>query len=204
MTLASLVLRRRFALVKDILDRLFALLGFLLFLPALVVLAIIIKTTSSGPVFFRQKRVGKGGRIFEIIKLRTMVTDAEQATGPIWAQENDPRITRIGRFLRATHLDEIPQLVNVICGEMSIVGPRPERPVFVEQFRYQIPHYEKRLLVKPGITGLAQICHTYDETMRDVRRKLAYDLMYVRKMCLMVDIAIIVLTLKRLNGRGAR
>ena len=204
MTLASLVLRRRFTFVKEVMDRVLALIGLICFLPVLCVLAVIIKLTSPGPVFFVQQRVGKGGRIFGIVKLRTMVTDAERATGPIWAQENDPRITPIGRFLRRTHLDEVPQLINVIKGEMSLVGPRPERPVFVEQFRYQIPHYEVRLSVKPGITGLAQICHTYDETLKDVRKKLAYDLMYVRKMCLMVDIAILLLTLRRLNGAGAR
>ena len=204
MTLASLVLRKRFALLKEILDRIMAAVGLVVFAPLLAVLAVLIKLTSPGPVFFLQRRVGKDGRLFNIIKLRTMVTDAEQATGPIWAQENDPRITPIGRFLRATHLDEVPQLLNVLKGEMSLVGPRPERPVFVEQFRYQIPHYEKRLSVKPGITGLAQVCHTYDETLRDVRKKLAYDLMYIRKMCLMVDLAIMLLTLRRVTGRGAR
>ena len=204
MTLASLVLRRRFLLVKEVVDRVLALAGLLVFLPVLAILAVLVKLTSPGPAFFIQKRVGKNGRIFGILKLRTMVSDAEQATGPIWAQENDPRITPVGRFLRFTHLDEVPQLLNVLKGEMSLVGPRPERPVFVEQFRDQIPDYAARLRVKPGITGLAQVCHRYDETLRDVKKKLAYDLLYIRKMCLMVDIAILLLTFLRLTGKGAR
>jgi exopolysaccharide biosynthesis polyprenyl glycosylphosphotransferase len=204
MTLASLVLRKRFALVKELADRLLAVVGLLAFLPLLFVLAALIKLTSKGPVFFRQPRVGKNGKIFEIIKLRTMHLDAEQSTGPIWAKPNDPRITPVGRFLRMTHLDEVPQLLNVIKGEMSIVGPRPERPVFVDRFRNQIPYYSERLRVKPGITGLAQVCHKYDETLRDVKRKLAYDLLYIQRMCLMVDLAILFMTVRRLTGKGAR
>ena len=203
MTLASLVLRRKFILVKEVLDRILAVIGLILFLPVLAIVGIIIKMTSPGPVFYVQERVGKGGVPFGIIKLRTMVSDAEGSSGPVWAQANDPRITRFGRFLRASHFDEVPQLVNILRGEMSLVGPRPERPVFVEQFREQIPNYEDRLLVKPGITGMAQVYHHYDETLRDVRRKLAYDLLYVKKMCLMVDIAIIFLTFRRLTGNGA-
>src|SRR5262249_21821148 len=113
-------------------------------------------------------------------------------------------ITWIGRFLRATHLDEVPQLVNVIKGEMSIVGPRPERPVFVEQFRELIPNYAERLRVKPGITGLAQVHHRSYQTLRDVTRKLAYALLYIQRMCLMVDMAILFLTVRRLTGKGAR
>ena len=203
MTLASLVLRKRFLLVKDFLDRLAALVGLVLFLPVLLLCALLIRLESKGPVFYTQRRVGRGGRCFGIIKLRTMVSDAETGTGPIWAQVNDPRVTRVGRFLRTTHLDEVPQLVNVIRGEMSIVGPRPERPVFVEQFREQIPNYEERLKVKPGITGLAQVSTKYDETLRDVKKKLAYDLLYIKRMCLMTDLAIVFLTFRRLTGKGA-
>jgi lipopolysaccharide/colanic/teichoic acid biosynthesis glycosyltransferase len=204
MTLASLVLRKRFALVKELADRLLAVAGLLVFLPFISVLALLIKLTSKGPVFFKQPRVGRNGRIFEIIKLRTMHSDAEQSTGPIWAKPNDPRITPVGKFLRMTHLDEVPQLLNVIKGEMSLVGPRPERPVFVDRFRNQIPYYSERLRVKPGITGLAQVCHKYDETLRDVKRKLAYDLLYIQRMCLMVDLAILFMTVRRLTGKGAR
>jgi exopolysaccharide biosynthesis polyprenyl glycosylphosphotransferase len=204
MTLASLVLRKRFALVKEIVDRLLAVVGLVVFLPLFPLLAVLIKLTSKGPVLFKQKRVGRNGHVFEIIKLRTMVYDAEDATGPIWATANDPRITPVGKFLRMTHLDEVPQLLNVIKGDMSLVGPRPERPVFVDRFRNQIPNYSERLRVKPGITGLAQVCHKYDETLRDVKRKLAYDLLYIQRMCLMVDIAIMFMTVRRLTGKGAR
>jgi exopolysaccharide biosynthesis polyprenyl glycosylphosphotransferase len=204
MTLASLVLRKRFALVKDLADRLIAIVGLLVLLPLFAVLALVIKLTSKGPVFFRQPRVGQNGKVFDIIKLRTMYSDAEQSTGPIWAKPNDPRCTAVGKFLRMTHLDELPQLLNVIKGEMSLVGPRPERPVFVDRFRNQIPFYSERLRVKPGITGLAQVCHKYDETLRDVKRKLAYDLLYIQRMCLMVDLAILFMTVRRLTGKGAR
>jgi lipopolysaccharide/colanic/teichoic acid biosynthesis glycosyltransferase len=199
-----LVLRKRFVLVKEVSDRLLAVLGLLLFLPLFPILAVLIKLTSKGPVLFKQPRVGRDGRVFEIIKLRTMVYDAEESTGPIWAKPNDPRITPVGKFLRMTHLDEVPQLLNVISGEMSLVGPRPERPVFVDRFRNQIPNYSERLRVKPGITGLAQVCHKYDETLRDVKRKVAYDLLYIQRMCLMVDLAIMFMTVRRLTGKGAR
>jgi lipopolysaccharide/colanic/teichoic acid biosynthesis glycosyltransferase len=204
MTLASLVLRKRFILVKEVLDRLAAAAGLVALAPVMAVIAIVIRATSKGPVFYTQTRVGKDGRPFGIFKFRTMILDAEASTGPVWAQENDPRVTRFGRFLRNSHLDEVPQLLNVLRGEMSIVGPRPERPVFVGKFRDQIPSYGERLRVKPGITGLAQVCHKYDETVKDVRRKLAYDLLYIQKMCLMVDVAIVFLTMRRLSGKGAR
>lgn len=204
MTLASLILRKPFGLVKELVDRLLAVIGLVVLLPLLFLVGVAIKMSSRGSVFFRQSRVGKDGVLFNIIKFRTMVQDAESSTGPIWAMANDPRVTRLGRFLRNSHIDEIPQLINVLRGEMSIVGPRPERPVFVEKFRLEIPNYEQRLRVKPGITGLAQVCHKYDETVKDVRRKLAYDLLYIQKMCLMVDMAIVFLTFRCLTGRGAR
>lgn len=204
MPLASLVLRARFDLLKDFLDRFLAGLGLLMLLPVLALLALAIKLGSRGPVFFVQERVGRGGKNFGIIKLRTMVMNAEADTGPIWARVNDPRITRLGRFLRATHLDEAPQLINILRGEMSLVGPRPERPFFVDQFKVQVQDYEKRLDVKPGITGLAQVSGHYDETVRDVERKLRYDLLYIKRMCLMTDVAIIFLTVRCLTGRGTR
>lgn len=204
LTLGTATPRNRFILLKDLADRVIAAAGLLVLLPVLAIVCVIVKFTSRGPVFFRQERVGQNGRHFHILKLRTMVVDAEESTGPIWARDNDPRITRIGRFLRKSHLDEIPQLINVIFGNMSLVGPRPERPVFVEQFKRQIPGYAERLAVKPGITGLAQVYHTYDSTVRDVRKKLAYDLLYIRKMCMMTDIIIIFLTLRCLTGKGAK
>ena len=190
--------------VKDLSDRILGVVGLVILMPLLALLCAIIRLTSRGPVFFRQERVGQNGQTFHILKLRTMVDDAEGATGPIWAQDNDPRVTAFGRFLRMSHLDEIPQLINVVMGKMSIVGPRPERPVFVEQFKRQIPNYEDRLSVKPGITGLAQVYHSYDSTLRDVRKKLAYDLIYIKKMCMMTDIVIIFLTVRCLTGRGAK
>lgn len=191
-------------LFKEVSDRVLALLALIVLLPVLAILALLVKLTSRGPVFFRQQRVGQFGRPFHILKLRTMVLDAESKTGPIWAVDNDPRVTRIGRFLRLSHLDEIPQLINVLIGHMSLVGPRPERPVFVAQFRRQIPNYEDRLLVKPGITGLAQVYHSYDATLRDVRKKLAYDLLYIKRMCMMTDVIILFLTVRCLTGRGAK
>ena len=204
LTLGTATPRQRFMVVKDVTDRVLAAMGLVVLLPLLAVLCVAIRLTSRGPVFFRQERVGQYGRRFHILKLRTMVLDAESATGPVWAQDNDPRVTAFGRFLRMTHFDEIPQLINVLMGHMSLVGPRPERPVFVEQFKQQIPDYEQRLTVKPGITGLAQVYHTYDSTLRDVRKKLAYDLLYIKKMCMMTDLIIIFLTVRCLTGRGAK
>ena len=196
--------KREFIAVKDAVDRVFALVGLVVLLPLLALICVIVKFTSRGPAFHRQLRVGRGGREFSILKLRTMVENAEGATGPVWARDNDPRITPIGRFLRKTHMDEIPQLINVLAGEMSLVGPRPERPIFVERFKSIIPGYEQRLLVKPGITGLAQVYHHYDSTIRDVRKKLAYDLLYIKKMCMMTDVVILFLTIRTLTGRGAK
>jgi len=171
-------------------------------LPVTALLAAIVKMTSEGPAFYKQTRVGKDGKLFDIIKLRTMYVDAEARTGPVWCKDNDPRVTPFGRFLRRTHLDELPQLFNVLKGEMSLVGPRPERPHFVEKLKKEIPHYEDRLRVKPGITGLAQVRHKYDETIEDVKRKVAYDLLYIRRMCLMVDLLILLLTTRKIEVPG--
>lgn len=204
LTLGTATPRRRFIVFKDVLDRVLALIGILALLPILSILCLAVRLGSRGPVFFRQERVGRDGKHFHIVKLRTMVVDAESTTGPVWAQDNDPRVTRIGKFLRMSHLDEIPQLFNVLVGNMSLVGPRPERPMFVAQFKEQIPNYSVRLSVKPGITGLAQVYHTYDSNLRDVRKKLAYDILYIKRMCLMTDLTIIFLTIRCLTGRGAK
>jgi lipopolysaccharide/colanic/teichoic acid biosynthesis glycosyltransferase len=131
-----------------------------------------------------------------MFKLRTMYRDAEHETGPVWSTPADPRVTPIGRLLRSTHLDELPQLLNVVRGEMSLVGPRPERPIFVRRFVRTIPEYVSRLEVRPGMTGLAQIRRGYDRSLRDVRRKLAYDRAYIRRMCWLVDLRILGATLK--------
>ncbi|MGE5482425.1 MAG: sugar transferase [Bacteroidota bacterium] len=167
------------------------LLGSLLAAAALVAtpfIALAIKLTSPGPVFYRQERVGRDGKRFFIYKFRTMVDGAEKLTGPVLATEDDPRITPVGRILRATRLDEIPQVINILKGEMSFVGPRPERPEFVEQFLQQTPDYAYRLKVKPGVTGLAQVRGRYDTS---VTNKLRYDLHYIRNYSLLQDLRIL-------------
>ena len=174
--------------------------------PLLALLALLIRLDSPGSALFRQQRVGRGGRPFELYKLRTMRVDAEAATGPVWAApENDQRVTRVGRVLRKLRLDELPQLVNVFRGEMSFVGPRPERPHFVEQLRKVIPYYDERHNVPPGITGWAQVKFGYGSTIEDSERKLQFELYYIKNMSFFLDLAIILDTLKViLIGRGAR
>ena len=173
--------------------------------PALAVLAALIKLDSKGPVFYSQERVGRGGKPYKIHKLRSMRTDAEADGRPQWAQKKDPRVTRLGNFLRRTRLDEIPQVFAVLRGDMSFVGPRPERPFFVNQLKMQIPFFGLREAVKPGITGWAQIRYPYGATVDDARAKLEYDLYYVEHRSLFLDLAIVFHTVKTvLFGRGAR
>lgn len=183
-------LPRNYLLTKQFFDWIAALFGLVVLAPLMVVLGVLIKLTSPGPVFYRQLRVGYSNRPFLIYKFRTMRADAERG-GAQWACRNDPRVTPFGRFLRRTHLDEIPQLINVLKGEMSLVGPRPERPIFVSQLSQQIDHYPLRLRVKPGITGLAQVSHGYDESIEDVKIKLDYDLRYIRQCGIITDFKII-------------
>ena len=166
-------------------------------------MALLIKLDSPGPVFYVQKRIGRWGREFKVIKFRSMYKDAEKQSGAVWAQKDDPRVTRIGRLLRNNHLDEFPQFFNVLMGQMSMVGPRPERREFVEQFRTQIPLYERRLRIRPGITGWAQVRYKYDETLEDVIDKTKYDLFYIDHISLALDLKIIIATvLKMLSGGG--
>ncbi|MFO7899719.1 MAG: sugar transferase [Planctomycetota bacterium] len=195
--------RRGFREIKRALDLLGAALLLVVLGPVILLFAGLVKLTSDGPAFFSQVRVGKDGKLFRIIKLRTMRANAENATGPVWARKRDHRITRLGRFLRKTHIDEFPQLINVIRGDMSLVGPRPERPFFVNRFRREIPNYEQRLAVKPGITGLAQVRYKYDESLADVRNKLTYDLVYVKRMSWRMDARILVWTFGAVSGRNA-
>lgn len=197
--------QKSFKKFKRASDYFLSILGLLIASPLLIFAAILIKFTSRGPVIYKQDRVGKKGDVFQIYKLRTMCVDAEKGIGAIWAKKNDPRITSVGRILRKTHIDEIPQLFNVIKGQMSIVGPRPERPEMVRDFKTLILDYEKRLQVEPGITGLAQVWHKYDETIEDVKKKIKYDVLYIKRMCLWVDLRIMARTFTVvLTGRGAR
>ena len=199
------ILRRTYALAKRALDIFISIISLILLFPLIAVTAIVIKLTSKGPIFFRQIRVGKNGELFDIYKFRTMKVDAERETGPIWATLNDTRLIPIGNLLRKTHIDEIPQFINVLKGEMSVIGPRPERPVFVQQFKNTIIDYEKRLEVKPGITGLAQVWHKYYESIEDVRKKIKYDLLYIKKICFWTDFRILLRTVKVvITGEGAR
>jgi sugar transferase (PEP-CTERM system associated) len=174
-------------------------------LPVMLMVALLVKLSSPGPVLFRQKRVGMNGEPFVLYKFRSMYKDAEAETGAVWAMKDDPRITGVGRWLRRIRLDELPQLFNVIRGEMSIVGPRPERPEFVSVLQDKIPYYRQRLCVKPGVTGWAQINHKYGDTVEDAIAKLEYDLYYIKNLAPSLDAYIVFSTLKTvLLGRGAQ
>jgi len=167
--------------------------------------ALLIKFTSPGPVLYRQKRVGEGNGEFTLMKFRTMCNDAEKETGAVWASENDARITRIGSFLRKSRIDEIPQLFNVLKGEMSFIGPRPERREFVEQLAEKIPYYGKRHFIKPGVTGWAQVRYPYGASENDALEKLRYDLYYIKNYSITLDLIIVLETVKVvLFGRGGR
>ncbi|MBI5267331.1 MAG: sugar transferase [candidate division Zixibacteria bacterium] len=219
-------------IVKRTIDILGAGVGIILTAPIMLLLAVLVKLDSCGPVFYTQTRVGmnrrKGdrrlgravsadnarrrerrredvlGRPFSILKFRTMVVDAERGSGPVWASKNDPRVTRLGRILRKTRMDEIPQFFSVLKGDMSLVGPRPERPTFVADLSTQIDNYTSRLQVKPGITGLAQIENGYDSSLQSVTRKVQYDLEYIRRWSVLSDIRILAKTVVVvLTGKGA-
>lgn len=225
--LLAATLRRFFRQIKRGLDIAMALVGLVMSLPLWGVIALLIKLSSRGPVFFKQERIGEDkrfsqrrvnqrkisdrrrkeafGKAFFMYKFRTMCVDAEKNSGAVWAKDNDPRITSLGRILRKTHLDELPQLLNVLKGEMSIIGPRPERQEIAECLSKEIKKYRKRLRAKPGITGLAQVRQHYDESLADVKKKVHYDLLYIRKMCLLMDLRIIWGTcIVMLTGKGAR
>jgi exopolysaccharide biosynthesis polyprenyl glycosylphosphotransferase len=193
------------AVIKRALDLACGLVGLLLSGPAMALIAIAIRLDSKGPAIFRQIRVGLRGKPFELLKFRSMRVDAEVANGAQWAQEKDPRVTRLGGFLRRYRLDELPQFLNVIRGEMSFVGPRPERPVFVEQLRQKISYYDERHSVRPGLTGWAQVQYRYGASVEDTARKLEYDLFYLKNMSILFDCAIILKTIRIvLTGFGGR
>ena len=192
-------------ITKRILDVVISSLAVLISVPLFLVIAPLIRWNSPGPVFFRQERVGEDGKTFPLLKFRSMRVDAEADTGPVWAQHQDDRTTAVGRFLRKSRMDELPQIVNVLKGDMSFVGPRPERPFFVEQLHKEIPYYSLRQEVKPGITGWAQIKYPYGATKKDALEKLQYDLFYIKHLSLWLDLAIIFETIKVvLLGRGSR
>ena len=193
--------------MKRAFDLCAAVCGLILSLPLTIVSALVLKLESPrDPVLYHQERVGLNGEIFTIHKFRTMRSDAEAATGPVWsAGDHDPRITRVGRFMRKTRLDEIPQLWNVLRGDMSLIGPRPERPAFVEQLTQQIPFYGQRHVVKPGVTGWAQVRYSYGASVEDAIEKMQYDLYYVKHMSLMFDLMIALETIKTVVlRRGAK
>ena len=183
-------------LVKRTLDIGLALIGLALALPIMAAVAIAVKCSSRGPAFYHQGRVGQYGRVFVLHKFRSMRADAEKDTGAVWAQAGDNRVTSVGRMLRRTRLDELPQLWNVLCGHMSFVGPRPERPEFVSSLTRQIPYYGQRHTVRPGLTGWAQVRYTYGASIEDALEKLQYDLFYIKNRTLAFDLFIIAKTLK--------
>jgi sugar transferase (PEP-CTERM system associated) len=184
-----------FPVVKRAVDIVAAAVGLLLTAPILLIVAALVKLSSRGPALYHQERVGKDGRTFTIHKFRSMRVDAEK-NGAVWAKANDDRIFPFGRIMRKTRLDEIPQLFNVLKGDMSLVGPRPERPVFVEQLTEQIPFYGQRHIVKPGITGWAQVRYTYGASVEEAMQKLQYDLFYIKNQSLALDLYVILKTIK--------
>jgi sugar transferase (PEP-CTERM system associated) len=198
-------LSRFLVIYKRLASIVVSIVGLVLTLPLLPFIVLAIKLTSPGRLLYHQKRVGKDGTIFYCHKFRTMRADAEADTGPTWTDDEDPRITPVGRFLRTTRFDEIPQLWNVLKGEMSLIGPRPERPEFIEWLKQEIPYYNLRHTVRPGITGWAQIRYKYGSSVEDAREKLRYDLFYIKHMSPGLDVLIFFSTIKIiLLGRGAR
>ncbi|MEK7285820.1 MAG: sugar transferase [Nitrospirota bacterium] len=190
--------------IKRLMDICLSVLGLIGTSWAFIIFPILIKIDSKGPVFYCQERVGFKGRFFKIIKFRTMRVDAE-ANGAVWAEKNDPRVTPLGRFLRAKRIDEIPQLINILFGTMSLVGPRPERETFVEQLQKKVPFYALRFTVKPGLTGWAQVRYNYASTLEESQGKFEHDLYYVKHLTAWFDIKIVLKTIRVvLTGQGAR
>ncbi len=194
-----------FILVRRAVSIAISLIGLIFALPLFPLIMLAIRLDSRGPVFYAQTRVGKAGRVFKVVKFRTMHQDAEAASGPKWAGDNDPRVTRVGKFLRSSRLDEIPQLWCVLKGDMAFVGPRPERPEFIEWLSKEIPYYGVRHMVRPGLTGWAQVKYKYGSTVEDSREKLQYDLFYIKNASIGLDLLIMFLTVKTvLLRRGAQ
>jgi lipopolysaccharide/colanic/teichoic acid biosynthesis glycosyltransferase len=184
-------------------DIILGVVALILLSPAILLCALIVRFSSHGSVIYKQLRVGKDGKLFEMYKLRTMISDAEQTTGPVWAKADDPRVIPACRWMRRGHFDELPQLINVLKGEMSLVGPRPERPEIAAELRETFSDINKRLAVRPGITGLAQIRNGYDETLQGVRRKLNYDMEYIDSRGFGLELFILAATLPKFNDQSA-
>jgi sugar transferase (PEP-CTERM system associated) len=192
-------------ILKRVLDLVVGMVGLILSAPVMALVALAVRWDSRGPVIYRQTRVGRMGKCFQVLKFRSMRTDAELKNGAQWATADDPRVTRIGKALRKYRLDELPQFINVIRGEMSFVGPRPERPEFVEDLRKTIPYYDERHSVRPGLTGWAQVQYSYGASIEDAFNKLEYDLFYLKHLSITFDMAIIVQTIRIVfSGRGGR
>jgi sugar transferase (PEP-CTERM system associated) len=199
------VISRRTRFVKRSFDILLASIGVIAASPLMLITALAVYLDSEGPIFYCQERVGENGRPFTLFKFRSMRTDAEQDGTPVWAADNDDRVTRVGRFIRMSRLDELPQLWNVLRGDMSFVGPRPERPFFVRQLEEEIPYYSQRHAVRPGVTGWAQIKYQYGSSVEDAMEKLRYDLYYVKHLSIALDLSIVFDTVKViLFGKGAK
>jgi exopolysaccharide biosynthesis polyprenyl glycosylphosphotransferase len=190
---------------QTVINLVVAAIGIVAAMPIMLLTALAVRLTSAGPVLYRQVRVGMDGLLFTLYKFRSMRADAEAATGAVWASKDDPRVTPVGRIIRKLRIDEIPQLFNVLKGEMSMVGPRPERPEFVQALSEKIPYYRQRHCVRPGITGWAQVNYKYGDTLEDTVQKLEYDLYYIKNMSPSLDCYIIFLTIKAiLLSRGSQ
>jgi exopolysaccharide biosynthesis polyprenyl glycosylphosphotransferase len=191
--------------IKTIVDLTGSVVLIILLMPLMGLIALAIKLDSPGPIFYKQKRIGKDEQEFQVIKFRTMIHNAEEETGPVWAQENDSRVTRVGKALRLSRLDELPQLLNVLKKEMSFIGPRPERPEFIRELKEKIPYYFMRHSVKPGITGWAQVNYRYGASVEDAIEKVQYDLFYIQNMSLLLEIRILLKSIRVvLFGKGSR
>jgi sugar transferase (PEP-CTERM system associated) len=198
-------LTQRHWFLRRLISTSLALMLSLVTLPLIPIIALLIRLTSRGPIFYKQKRVGLRGESFDCFKFRTMKSDAEADSGPTWASDEDPRITRVGKFLRRSRLDEIPQIWNVLRGDMAFVGPRPERPEFVAKLAKEIPYYSVRHALRPGITGWAQINYGYGSSVEEAKEKLRFDLYYIRNVSVMLDLLIVFYTLRAvIIGRGVR
>lgn len=195
--------RRYFDSAKEVVDIILAAIALLVSLPVLACCVIMIRLSDKGPIFFTQRRAGKDGRVFTMYKLRTMRTDAEKQSGAVWAKKGDPRIIPVCRWMRRSHVDELPQLINVVKGDMSLVGPRPERPEILEELEKVYPDVKQRLAVKPGITGLAQVRNGYDTTVEAFRGKLRADIEYIARRKWSLELSILARTVAKFHDKSA-